>query len=166
MNKFTWPKAEDYNPIADLRTMENDMIKNPGIVKIAHTIVIPGNTPSAKNSKVMVSRKNKETGKTSTFIFGSKTTQKWLKEAKKYLQNNIYINKEWAYPIGVHFHFVRESHRRFDHINIAQACQDLLQHMEIIIDDDSDHLIPIGFSKEYDKKNPCAILTIYEYGNY
>ena len=134
-------------------------------------IFIPGNVPSSKNSKVA----------TSKGIFNSKTVTKYLrslgiqsystskKTVKGYVKRlnsfEILVSplKEYiypqSYPIFMSLHFIRNSRRRFDFVNVAQIILDLLVAHEVIQDDDMDHVIPSAYQingefYSYNKEHP------------
>lgn len=140
-------------------------------------IFIPGNIPSLKNSKV----------KTKGGIFSSKTVTKFIrslgiqsysvskKQVKGYVARpNKFLeliepfkeqikNEKKPYLIG--FHFVRNSHRRFDFVNIVQIIADLLVAHDIIEDDDMTCFIPIPIKIDdryftIDKENPGVYIKI------
>ena len=137
-------------------------------------IFISGNVPSSKNSKI----------KTERGIFHSKTVSKYLRQigVKSYSMQKREVEEykrspnSFAFEVGsffsrsdfpleVGFHFVRDSRRKFDIINMMQVICDLLVAHRFIPDDDASHLIPYTFKvndKYYsiDKDNPGVWLTI------
>lgn len=56
------------------------------------------------------------------------------------------------YPVKMHFYFYRDSKRHFDYVNIVQIIMDALQKVEILPDDDADHVIPVFDGYEVVKK--------------
>ena len=135
-------------------------------------VFIKYNTPSSKNSKI--------NGK-----FFSKTVQKYLrnhgiksfssrkKTVEKYTTipmtfpveelKELFKNKE--YPIIIGFHFVRDSKRQWDFVNIVQIILDLFTAFDIIEDDSIDYIIPMPFKIEnkwysINKENPGVIIKI------
>lgn len=144
-------------------------------------IVIPGNVPSLKNSKI----------KTSKGIFPSKTVTKYLrslgiksysvrrKEITGYVKKpngflRIFEEANWVKPsekVVIGFHFIRKSKHKFDFHNAVQIIADLMVAHDFIEEDDMDWFIPIPLtvslkasldgSKEfysYDKENPGVII--------
>lgn len=134
---------------------------------------IPFNTPSSKNGKV----------KTGRGVFHGKTVKDYLnklgivsfssskKEMKSYKNKpNLFLQslegfeiKE--YPVKLGFHFVRDSHRRWDFHNLVQLPLDLMTAANIIEDDDMTHIIPFPYQKNckwftVDKNNPGLYITI------
>jgi hypothetical protein len=130
-------------------------------------IFIPGNVPSLKNSKI----------KTSRGIFPSKTVKSYLsslgiqsysaskKEVKGYkTRENIFLElfkdiKIEKYPVIVHFHFVRDSKRKWDFNNANSILTDLMTAHNIIEDDNMDCIIPQCLwidnkQYSYDKEKP------------
>ena len=135
-------------------------------------VFIKYNTPSSKNSKI--------NGK-----FFSKTVQKYLrnhgiksfssrkKTVEKYTTipmtfpveelKELFKNKE--YPIIIGFHFIRDSKRQWDFVNIVQIILDLFTAFDIIEDDSIDYIIPMPFKIEnkwysINKENPGVIIKI------
>lgn len=140
--------------------------------KAEKVIFIPGNVPSLKNSKV----------KTGKGIFHSKTVQNYLRQlgiqsyspSKKIVKEyktrenefrkaigNYFDNAK--YPLIIKFHFVRNSKRQFDIINVQQIILDLLTAHNFIADDNADCIIPAVFrmNNNYytiDKNKPGVFL--------
>lgn len=135
-------------------------------------VFIKHNTPSSKNSRIK--------GK-----FFSKPVQKYLRNygiksfssSKKTVERYVTIPmtfpveelkelfKDKEYPIVLGFHFVRDSKRRWDIINIMQIILDLLTAFSIIEDDAADYIIPMPFEIDgkywsYDKLAPGVHLKI------
>jgi len=139
---------------------------------------IKGNIPSLKNSKVM----------TKKGIFRSKTVNKYLQKigvadysvSKKTVRDyktrpNLFRKalkgfpklKESDYPIALGFHFVRDSKREADFINMVQVLQDLMVAHGFIFDDSMKYLEPFpmhieGIDRCYsvDKDNPGVYIRI------
>lgn len=132
-------------------------------------IFIPGNVPSSKNSKI----------KTKGGIFHSKTVQKYLREMgiKSYSARKkeveTYKKRPCMFPFSelrqifgfgippmiVGFHFVRDSRRKADFINLVQILADIFVAGKIIMDDDMSHFFPVpmaidGVLYSVDKLNP------------
>lgn len=136
-------------------------------------IFIPGQIPSLKNSKVM--------GK-----YPSKTVQKWLRTfgIQSYNSNRkevIYFKRipkvfdfeeiclplldYRKFPIKLGFHFVRRTKSKWDFNNANHIITDLLTAMDIIPDDDVDHILPFpleigGNYYSYNPESPGVIIKI------
>lgn len=134
-----------------------------------YKLVIPGNTPSLKNSKQIFHKwiTDKKTGqrKNVPFVTSSEQHKKWYPQAFEEVNNSPLVLKEWNYPLRISFHFIRETKETFDWINVAQAPLDLLKNARIIEEDDMLHVIPGDWSYEVHPGAACCILTIEEYGN-
>lgn len=110
---------------------------------------IDGNVASLKNGKI----------KTRWGLIPSKSVQKYMKlygdqwfddDFKKEFLSQI---KDKEFPIRLHFYFIRDSKRKFDYINVAQICQDLLVKAHCLPDDNADYVIPVFESYHVDKHN-------------
>lgn len=118
-------------------------------------IFIPGNTPSSKNSKRIITITDKKTRKKTKRLINSEVTEKYIKTSKTdwILNKRNFLkmleNKEKPYKIELFF--IRDSRRRFDYINAAQIIFDLMQEYGYIEDDDSTNVIPIFKGFEVDK---------------
>lgn len=137
-----------------------------------NSVFIKYNTPSSKNSKI--------NGK-----FFSKPVQNYLKKygiksfssSKKlvtgYVRTPITfpvdelkeLFKDKEYPIVIGFHFIRDSRRRWDIINIMQIILDLFTAFSIIEDDSMDYVIPMPFKinnswYSINKETPGVFITI------
>jgi len=127
-------------------------------------IILPGNTPSLKNSKQLITIE--ATGKKK--LVPSKTYNNWKPAALKALYETYgdFRHKSWRYPLRISFHFIRANRHAHDYINSAQGPLDLLIEAGIIEDDDTLHVIPGEFSSQHNPSAACCILTIQEWGNY
>lgn len=120
-----------------------------------HSIFIPGNIPSLKNSRICTKRGS----------FPSKTVTKFLREigvakyscSKSTFENyktrpnlfemavapmkEVLTGRESPHVVGLFF--IRKSKRKFDWINSAQLVCDLLTAHGVIQDDNMDYLIPM-----------------------
>lgn len=123
-----------------------------------YKLVIPGNTPSLKNSKQIFI--NKKTEK--PFVTSSQAVKSWYPGAFEAAAQSPLVMKEWKYPLQISFHFIRATEHHFDFINVSQAPLDLLVDARIIEDDDMLHVIPGDFSYQVKKDAACCILTIVE----
>lgn len=108
-----------------------------------------GNVASLKNGKI----------KTRWGLIPSKSVQKYMKlygeqwfdeDFKREFLSQI---KGKEFPIRLHFYFIRDSRRKFDYINVAQICQDLLVKAHCLPDDNADYIIPVFESYHVDKHN-------------
>lgn len=124
----------------------------------AKGIFIPHNTPSSKNSKIMIMKEGKK-----PLLIHSKTVTKYIKKSKvDWLEQKDafrYLSEGTPLPLVVGFHFVRGTRHKYDWINIVQIVQDLMKEYEWIEDDNIEHLIPIPFKMKgsystYNKENP------------
>jgi hypothetical protein len=115
-------------------------------------IFISHNTPSSKNSKIW-------TGK---FLVHSKSTQKYIKETElEWVMNaKVFKGVIHEYPIRCSFKFIRGSKHKFDYVNAAQICLDLMSKYGWIEDDNADVIVPYFEKYEYDKENPGVYINI------
>ena len=95
------------------------------------------NVPSSKNSKQW----------TGTRLIKSELCQEYERWSaplflmhKRAWKRNLKLHE---YPVTVEFYFMRDSHRRFDYINITQLVADLMVKFGYIEDDDADHFNPV-----------------------
>jgi hypothetical protein len=121
---------------------------------------------------------------TSNGVFHSKTVRKYLQQigvkhyspSKKIVEEyktrpnlfkqtigNYFDNV--TYPIELGFHFVRNSRRQFDFVNVVQIILDLLVAHNFIVDDNMKYVYPRNFAmngQQYtiDKHNPGVYLKI------
>jgi Holliday junction resolvase RusA-like endonuclease len=119
-------------------------------------IILPGNTPSLKNSKRIV-----QAGQRPRLI-PSKAYQKWAAPLLWQLKQCELVGRQWRYPVQIDFHFYRKDKSRFDFINLGQGPLDLLVELGILADDDMRHVVPGKWAWEVDKKNPRVELVIRE----
>lgn len=120
-------------------------------------IFIPGNVPSSKNSKQW-------TGK---FLINSKTVRNYLQKHEQQWVDEVWVKDRILVPVIVGFHFVRDSHRKFDFHNAVQLCADLMVKHGWIDDDDMNHFIPVPFAIKgewfsYDKEFPGVYIKTFE----
>ena len=130
----------------------------------AKGIFIHINTPSSKNSKIMMLGGRLETGEAiKPRLLNSKTVAKYIKESKlDWLEQKApfrHLSKGASLPLVVGMHFVRKSKHRYDWVNMVQIVQDLMVEYKWIEDDDVTNLIPIPFKMNgsystYDKERP------------
>tara|TARA_R110002012_G_C11567452_1_gene604017 strand:+ start:402 stop:968 length:567 start_codon:yes stop_codon:yes gene_type:complete len=121
-------------------------------------IFIPFNVPSSKNSKQW-------TGK---MLIHSKTTRRYIKNTKKFYQDNkekfLELTKDLPKPLHISFYFIRDSRRKFDYINPAQTVQDLMVKYEWIEDDDIHNLVPHFSGYEVDKEKTGVLIKVLNMG--
>ena len=120
-----------------------------------YMIFIPGNTPSSKNSKRIITITNKKNGKKTTRLINSEVTEKYIKTSKTdwilNKRNFLKMLEGKEKPYRIELYFIRDSRRKFDYINAAQIVFDLMQEYGYIEDDDSTNIIPIFKGFEVDK---------------
>jgi hypothetical protein len=139
-------------------------------------IFIRGNVPSLKNSKIKGIYHPKTVTKylRSLNIQGYSASKKTVKEYKDPNRPNLFRQQIGTffngveYPIVLGFHFVRDSKRRFDHINAMHVVLDLLTAHDYIPDDNCEYIIPAIFKlngKTYtvDRINPGVYIKIYNH---
>ena len=106
-------------------------------------ILIPYNVPSSKNGRMRT--------KKGRFI-PNKRVREYVKKVEEYFIKNKELvleelsKKEKPYKIG--FHFIRDSHRKYDWVNPVQTIQDLMVKYKWLEDDNIDILIPYPFEIE------------------
>lgn len=126
-------------------------------------VFIPGNIPSSKNSKTW-------TGK---HLINSKTVSKYLKANlhfwtdEKTIKSFRELYNSLNKPVTIGFHFVRDSKRKYDWVNMVQLPQDLMVKNGWIDDDNTDCMYPWplminGVYTTYDKQNPGVYIELKE----
>ena len=132
---------------------------------------IPGNVPSSKNSRRIVTIKRKDGTKQQLSIASDQTKRyqanvAYIFRAKKSLfRKTIAAIGPAPYYIG--FFFIRKSKHRFDQINPAQTVQDEMVDHEWIDDDDVTNFCPCpvfienSFWKHH-AKDPGVLIVVYE----
>jgi len=123
-------------------------------------IFIPGNVPSLKNSKQLF--KNKHTGK--TFISSSQLCKDYIVSSKihygLFKARFIQMIDGKDKPYKIEFTFIRDSHRKFDYINVSQIVLDLMVQNGWIVDDNNTEIIPVFSDYGYDPKLPGVIIKV------
>ena len=120
-------------------------------------MTLRGNTPSKKSSQVMIPKLRR--------LVPNARYQKWEKDNLKTI---CFLNDASGEILPIdklvycHMKFYRDSHRRFDYVNVIQSVQDFLVKAEIIKDDCADLFVPIVAGYEYDKVNPRCELSFYD----
>ena len=122
------------------------------------TIEIPGNAIAKKNSQYAVSMGKRN------IICPSQAYKKWAREATKYLKHSG-LKYTGKYPAKMTFYHYRKTLAKFDLSNMFEGVQDLFQDLEIIEEDDMNHIIPAvnGRGWEKDAENPRVLVTIEPY---
>lgn len=119
-------------------------------------IYIPGNVPSSKNSKQIVSPR----GGGRPMLIDSKTTAKYKKNYGIFYKSErsrfLKMIEGLEPPYYIAFKFIRDSRRRFDYVNPLQTVQDLMVKYEWIEDDNADFIIPVLRPYSY-KKNDGGV---------
>ena len=153
-------------------------------------IFIAGNTPSLKNSKEIGQIYTNRSAccnvpftgkgptrrcpkcnniceiKTRPMLRSSKTVVKyksategeWLQSKQRFVN----MIKDSPMPINLGMYFIRDSERKFDHINIAQIVQDMMVDYGYIEDDNCLFVLPVFLGYKVDKKNAGVVITIIE----
>lgn len=125
-----------------------------------NTIFIPGNVASSKNSKQW-------TGK---HLIWSKVAQRYRTNTAMYWKIHrkdfLKMIDGKPKPIQVGFHFVRDSKRKFDFVNVVQTCQDLMVDHAWLPDDNLDEMLPFPMMSAeawytIDKKNPGVYIKVH-----
>ena len=115
-------------------------------------ITIYGELHSSKNGKMIVSIKGRP-------MLISKTS---VRQAEKALQQQLLLNRAnwfriiegYPKPLKIVFKIYRQTHRRFDYVNIVQQLLDCMTATGLIPDDNADEMIPFFEPYEVDKTNP------------
>ena len=123
---------------------------------IIFSIFIPGEVPSAKNSKVW-------TGK---YLVYSKVASTYIRKTSMIWKNKSLINQfrkrilEVKQPYKLSFKLIRNSHRRFDYVNLIQLPLDLMVTNGWLEDDNSNVVFPIFEQYEINKMSPGIIISL------
>ena len=136
---------------------------------------IPFNVPSSKNSKV-ASKKGVFHGAAVRHYLQKIGVKKYHKTEYENYKTRPNLFEEAVAPMRDHvetltppylmgFHFIRDTRRKFDFINIAQIICDLLVAHKVIEDDNMDYLIPVpliidGKWYSVDKEKAGVIIEI------
>lgn len=134
-------------------------------------IYIPGNVPSLKNSKEIITIPFKgqlhlpvHERKTRAMLIPSKRHQKYerdtaplyrafAKEFRKLAQGHLK-------PLKVGFYFVRDSRRLFDFGNAMASCEDIMETREWIPSDDCNQMMSIPLGYHVDKETAGVYITV------
>lgn len=121
---------------------------------------IPGNVPSSKNNKQIISRRLPN-GKTIPFLIDSKNTQHYRKHYgimyKSIKSDFLEAVKDIPKPYHVGFYFVRDSHRDFDLHNAVQIVADMMSEYLIIADDNAGEFVPVFLGYCVDSKSNAGV---------
>ena len=130
-------------------------------------LILEGNTPSKKNSKVISCRLGfPQVSCSSRFTTWYKANgEKFgMKVKKGKLAGKLLAIDGYGVPIHgrarIHVHFVRESRRKFDYSNALESVQDFLVDLGVLEDDNADALSIGCITHEVDKKDPKAIVCL------
>lgn len=151
-------------------------------------IILTGNTPSKKNSKVMVFSKKKiiacikeyqkiyivnkifaremlddilaTVEKSKPIVISNKNYYDWHGNNLKELKGK-YKRVDYK-PALVFINLYRKTKHRIDWNNISQAITDILANLDILEDDSTEYCKPVFGNVHYDKENPRAEIYIYE----
>lgn len=128
-------------------------------------IVVLGQLYSAKNSMQIVTRKSD--GR--QFIVKSAKAKQAEKGIYKQLETQMetwyQMTDGLFYPLGIRFKMYRESHARFDFVNLAQSILDQMVAVKYIEDDNMKCVIPIFDYYEVDKLKPRTEITVVGAGS-
>lgn len=124
-------------------------------------VFIKGNVPSLKNSKQLY--KNSKTGK--SFVTSSDLCKQYVKDTeftwRALRPQFLKLIASKPLPYKIQFIFIRDKHKAFDYINVAQMPLDLMQLYEWLPNDDNNHVIPnFGAGYKYDPLMPGVIIRI------
>ena len=122
-------------------------------------ITIYGELYSSKNSKRIVKFGNRPA------LIASKQYLASIKPIEQQLALNRYRwlgeeVKNAPRPLKIGFKIYRQTHRRFDYLNIIQGLCDLMVKCGWLEDDNANELIPVFFPYEVDKHNPRVELEV------
>lgn len=127
-------------------------------------LFIPGNVPSLKNNKDIISIPIKGTSKRRPMLVSSKrhrkykeaTTAHWFQLKGTFLNMTQQLPK----PLHVHFKFIRGSRHKFDYTNALDTVQDLMTEFAWIDDDNADEILPVIEPYQYDKEKPGVYIWV------
>lgn len=150
-------------------------------------LTLVGNTPSKKNSKIMVFSKKRIVNcikeyqrtisnfydvkpaladilatveKTKPIVISNKNYYDWHKENLKELKGK-YKKVDYK-PALVYINLYRKTKHRIDWNNISHSITDILVNLEILEDDSTEYCKPMFGNVFYDKENPRAEVFIKE----
>ena len=121
-------------------------------------IIIPGQTRSKKNGKVIRYKWHK--GRKVPFLTSSKLYKAWAAKALIWIKKQGYGPWPGDFPIEIKFFLFRADRRKWDWDNVFCGSLDILQQTKIIPDDDALHVMPIPAGWTIDRKNPRVELLL------
>lgn len=119
-----------------------------------YSIVIPLETPSKKNSRIV----NRRTGRS----FPSKNYTDWHRVASGYVMASRRPETALHGPLYVSLHFIHGTHRRCDSDNKVSSILDLLVDCGVLSDDSWDVVRSYSVANGYLKDSPSCTVEIYE----
>jgi hypothetical protein len=131
-------------------------------------LIIPGNTPSKKNSKrIFCPRRCRGVGRGRPNLVLSKEHEGWHRAAAKTVistQNIRNIKQKLHYPVTILLFFYRSTKYKFDYTNAIESIMDLLVDVDILVDDNAKRARPIPVGHAVDKEHPRALVYIFNHG--
>jgi len=121
-------------------------------------IIIPGQTRSKKNSKVIAFRWGNK--KRVPFLTSSAIYHSWAASAISWIKKEKYPAWGGDYPLEVKFFLFRKDRTKWDIDNVFCGALDILQQTGIIEDDSASHVIPIFSGWAIDRQNPRVELML------
>ena len=116
-------------------------------------IVLPFETPSKKNSRVV----DRRTGRS----FPSKVYTAWHKSAAAYVRQNYPAESLGSGPFRIEMSFWHPTFRKCDADNKVSSILDLLVDLGIIDDDNWQVVAQLRVANYYAKNKPCAEIKIF-----
>lgn len=124
---------------------------------------IPGNVPSSKNSKRIVSKKL-PSGKSLPFLIDSELAASYKKtHSILYRSMRSDFKKEtsiFSGPAYIGFYFVRDSHRDFDYHNAVQIVADIMVKELVMEDDNARIFVPVFLGYTVDKNKAGVYVRV------
>ena len=124
---------------------------------------IPGNTPSLKNSKKIITFKPRDkpvryglTSSDANKKYNKLTESVYKSLAEEFRVQSIGMDK----PLKICFFFVRDSRRKFDYTNAMDTIQDLMVTHGCLPDDNCTEIIPIPCGYHVNKNTAGAHIAI------
>jgi len=121
-------------------------------------IIIPGQTRSKKNSKVIAYRWLGK--KRVPFLASSTIYNDWAAKAISWIKQQKYPIWGGDYPLEIKFFLFRKDFSKWDIDNVFCGSLDILQQTGIIKDDSAAHVIPIFSGWAIDRQNPRVELLL------
>ena len=117
-------------------------------------IMIPGQTPSQKNSKQIIPSRPPR-------LVDNKIVREWRNKTAKYLQENYKNDLKEKQVIAIYTFYLKDRVRR-DIDNMISSCNDALVQAGILSDDNWKVLRIGGAEATLDKDNPRAEIVLVE----